>query len=89
MPPGGRSGRECGGGCVAGLPYPWPDGRARPPQLDRKGGYLRVGAQPRGQLPPQPFRGHLRSQWVFEASDFPANARHVIFKPQLSFRFRV
>lgn len=61
MPPGGRSGRECGGGCLAGLPHPRPDARAQPPQLDRKVEYLRVGGQPRGQLLPSPFQGHPRS----------------------------
>ncbi len=73
MPPGGRSRRVCGGGYAAGLPRPWPDGRAQPPQQERKVGYLRAGARPRGLPLPSPFRGHPLSPWDFGAPGSPAN----------------
>ena len=74
MPPGGKSRRMCGGGNAEGLPHPWPDGRAPPPHLLRKIGYLRVGARPQELPLPSPFQGHLQSSWEFGASGSPAHA---------------
>ncbi len=74
MPPGGRSRRACGGEYAAGLPRPRSDGRAQPPQQERKVGYLRAGARPRGLPLPLPFRGHLRWSWEFGAPGSPAKA---------------
>lgn len=73
MPPGGRSRRACGGRYAAGLPRPWPDGRAQPPQQERKVDYLKAGARPTRLLLPSPFRGHPRSSQGFGAPGSPAN----------------
>lgn len=75
MPPGGRSRRACGGGYAAGLPRPWPGGRAQLPQQERKVGYLRAGARPRALPLPSPVLGHQRSWWEFGAPGSPAKGK--------------
>lgn len=73
MPPGGRSRRACGGRYAAGLPRPWPDGRAQPLQQESKVDYLKAGARPMWLLLPSPFREHPRSSKGFGVPGSPAN----------------
>lgn len=80
MPTGGRSRRACGRGYAAGLPRPWPDGRAQPPQQERKLGYLRAGARPRGLPLPSPFRERPQSPWEFGAPGSPAKVERRMMK---------